>query len=47
MRQLVYAVCEQQRRKSDQSHCFRCLDIIISLVVVSEIASLYLAYVAA
>ena len=53
MRKPVYAICEQQRARSactsaqsDQHLCFRCLDNI-SLVSTSEIASLYLASVAA
>ena len=54
MRKPVYALCEQQRRRSacasaqsDQHLCFRCLDSIIPLVSISEISSLYLASVAA
>ena len=50
----VYAICEQQRRRSactsaqsDQRLCFSCLDSIIPLVSVSEISSLYLASMAA
>ena len=41
MRKPVYAICEQQRRRS------ACLDSIIPLVSISEISSLYLASVAA
>ena len=47
MRKPVYAICEQQRRRSacasaqsDQHLCFRCLDSIIPLVSISEILSL-------
>ena len=54
MRKPVYAICEQQRRRSactsaqsDQHLCFCCLDSIISLVSISEISSLLLASVAA
>ena len=46
-------ICEQQRRRSacasaqsDQHLCFRCLDSIMSLVSVTKISSLMLAYVA-
>ena len=54
MRKPVYAICEQQRRRSacvsaqsDQRLCFRFLDSIIPLVSISETSSLYLASVAA
>ena len=54
MRKPVYAICEQQRRRSacasaqsDQRLCFRCLDSIISVVSIYEISTLYLASVAA
>ena len=54
MRKPVYAICEQQRRRSactsaqsDQRFFVRCLDSIISLVSISEISSLKLASVAA
>ena len=50
----VYAICEQQRRRSayasaqsDHAFFIRCLDSIIPLVSKSEISSLYLASVAA
>ena len=50
----VYAICEQQRRRSacasaqsDQRLGCSCLDSIIPLVSISEIASLYLGFVAA
>ena len=50
MRKPVYAICEQQRRRSacafvqsDQHLVVRCLDSIIPLVSISEISSLYLA----
>ena len=53
MRKPVNAVCEHQRRssawasaQSDQRICFPCLDSIIHLVSISEISSLYVAYVA-
>ena len=38
----VYAICEQQRRRSSPISTFvvRCLDSIISLVSISEISSL-------
>ena len=54
MRKPVYAVCEQQRRRSacasaqsDQRLYFRCLDSMIPLVSTSEISSLHLVSVAA
>ena len=54
MRKPVYAIYEQQRRRSacgsaqsDQRLCFRWLDSIISLLSISKISSLYLASVAA
>ena len=50
MRKSVYAICEQQRRRStcaaaqsDQHICFRCLDSIIRLLAISEISRLKLA----
>ena len=46
MRKPVYAICEQQRRRSacastqsEQRFCFYCLDSIISLVSIAEISS--------
>ena len=54
MRKPVYAICEQQRRRSscasaqsDQRLCSHCLDSRIPLVSISEISSLYIASVAA
>ena len=54
MRKPVFAICEQQKRRSvfatgqfDQPLCFRCLDSIIPLVSISEISSLCFASVAA
>ena len=53
MRKPVYAICEQQRRRSDcadaqsvSTFLVRCLDSIISLVSLSEISSLWLGSVA-
>ena len=53
MRKPVYAICEQQRRRSvcasaqsDQHLCCRCLNSIIPLVSISKISSIYLASVA-
>ena len=53
MRKPVYAICEQQRRRSacasaqsDQHFVVRCLDGVIPLVSISEISSFYLASVA-
>ena len=53
MRNRVYAICEQQRRRSacasaqsDQRLFVRCLDSIIPLVSITEISSLYVASVA-
>ena len=53
MRKPVYAICEQQRRRSacdprnlTSTFVVRCLDSIIALVSISEISSLYLASVA-
>ena len=53
MRKPVYAICKQQRPRSacasvqsDQHLYFRCLDSIIPLVSLSEISSLYLAFIA-
>ena len=50
----VYAICEQQRRRSVcmmrsliSAFVFRCLDNMMPLVSISEISSLYLASVAA
>ena len=49
----VYAICEQQRRRSacasaqsDQRLCFRCLDSVLPLVSVTKISSLILVFVA-
>ena len=55
MRKPVYAICEQQKRRSACTDPHRlvsafvvhCLDSIIHLVSISEISSLYLASVAA
>ena len=54
MRKPVFAVCEQQRRRSacasaqsDQHLRFRCLDSVIPLVSLHKISSLCLASVAA
>ena len=54
MRKPVYAICEQQRRRSacasaqsDQRLCCRCLDSMTPLVAMYDISSLYLASVAA
>ena len=54
MRKPVYAICEQQRRRSacasaqsDQRLCVRCLDSIISVLSIYEISSLYPPSVAA
>ena len=51
MRKSVYAICEQQRRRSaaqsDHTFVVRCLDSTIPLVSTSEISSLYIASVAA
>ena len=52
MRKPVYAKCEQQKHTSAMrslisAFVFRCLDIIILLVSISEFSSLHLAYVAA
>ena len=51
MRKPVFAICEQQRRRSacasansDQHLCFRCLNSIISQVSISKISSLHLTY---
>ena len=45
MRKPFYAICEQQRRRSacasaqsNQRLCFRCLDRIIPLLAIAEIA---------
>ena len=53
MRKPVFALCEQQRRRSacastqsDQRLCFRCLDSIIPLLAIAEISSLLLVSVA-
>ena len=49
MRKPVYAICEQQRRRSaceSSTFVVRCHDSVISLVSISEISSLYLASVA-
>ena len=53
MRKPVFAICEQQRRRSacasaqsDQRLVVCCLDSVISLVSISEILRLYLASVA-
>ena len=47
MRKPVYAICEQQRHRSDcastqsdQHHCVLCLDIIIPLIAIAEISRL-------
>ena len=45
MRKPVYALCEQQRRRS-ASFVIRCLKSLIPLVSISEISSLYIASVA-
>ena len=49
MRKPVYALCEQQKRRSacasaqsDQRLCFRCLDIMIALLSIADVSSLYL-----
>ena len=54
MRKSVYAICEQQMRRSAahprsliSAFVVRCLDCIIPLVSISKIASLYLASMAA
>ena len=50
---MSYVICEQQRRRlacasaqSDQRLCFRCLESVMSLVSVTKISSLMLAFVA-
>ena len=52
MRKPVYAICEQQRRRSTEHPCslisafvVRCLDSVGPLVSISKISSLYLASV--
>ena len=47
LRKPHFAICEQQRRSLISAFVFRCLDSIIPLVSISEISSLYLAFVAA
>ena len=56
MRKPVYAICEQQRRRSTctstlhtliSTFVLHCLASILTLVPISEISSLYLASVAA
>ena len=53
VRKPVYAICEQQRRRSactsahsDQNLCCHCLDSIIPLLAISKISRLQLASVA-
>ena len=53
MRKPVYAICEQQRRRSDcasaqsdQRLCFHCLDSVIPLLAIAKISSFYLVTVA-
>ena len=52
MRKPVYAICEQQKRRSAwmrsliSAFVVRCLDRIIPLVSISKISCLYLASVA-
>ena len=46
MRKPVFAIREQQRRRSDQAFVIHCLDSIISVVSIRKISSLWLVSIA-